>query len=105
METSPRRRHAPVGVMAGVGLYALDNNVQRLSEDHHKARRFADTLRRVPGVRVIPEGDVTNIVLLDLSGTGVEAHALADDLMALGIRLSVEGTFVNGGAKTGHGAA
>ncbi|WP_262368508.1 hypothetical protein, partial [Streptococcus dysgalactiae] len=60
--------------MAGVGLYALDNNVQRLSEDHHKARRFADTLRRVPGVRVIPEGDVTNIVLLDLSGTGVEAH-------------------------------
>lgn len=82
------------GIMAAAGLHALDNNVQRLAEDHDNARRFADTLRGVPGVGVRPEGGTTNIVFLDLSQTGVRAQALADDLLASGIRLGVEGAFL-----------
>jgi len=33
-----------VGVVAAMGLYALENNVERLAEDHHRAKRVAIAL-------------------------------------------------------------
>ena len=40
------------GLLAAAGLYALDNNVARLSEDHHKAEELADRLIRLDMGRV-----------------------------------------------------
>jgi threonine aldolase len=51
------------GSIAAAGLYALDNNVERLAEDHENARALADGLAQLPGVEIDPDAVETNIVL------------------------------------------
>ena len=64
------------GVLAAAGLVALEETPPRLSEDHANARRLAEGLAELPGVRVDPEGVRTNIVLFDVSGTGLAAERI-----------------------------
>jgi threonine aldolase len=58
------------GVLAAAGLVALEETPPRLHEDHANARRLAEGLTELPGVRVDPERVQTNIVIFDVSGTG-----------------------------------
>ncbi|QDZ11060.1 low-specificity L-threonine aldolase [Devosia ginsengisoli] len=52
------------GILAAAGLYALDNNVTRLAEDHRRARRLAEGLAAFPSLNVtMPD---TNIVFVDV---------------------------------------
>jgi threonine aldolase len=52
------------GVLAAAGLYALDNNVARLADDHRRARRLAEGLAAFPSLKVtMPD---TNIVFVDV---------------------------------------
>jgi len=51
------------GIVAAGALYALDHNVERLTEDHARARRLADGLAGVPGIELDPELVETNIVV------------------------------------------
>lgn len=53
-----------VGIIAAAGLYALDNNVSRLVEDHENARALADGLRELGPFR--PNTPETNIVVVDI---------------------------------------
>ena len=56
------------GVLTAACLYALDNNVERLADDHARARRLADGLAEVPGVVLDPGTVETNIVLFEMAG-------------------------------------
>jgi len=56
------------GVLTAACLYALDHNVDRLAEDHARARRLADGLATVPGVVLDPRTVETNIVLFEMAG-------------------------------------
>ena len=47
-----------VGILAAAGLYALDHHVERLADDHRRARRLAEACG------LDPEGVETNIVLV-----------------------------------------
>lgn len=51
-----------VGFLAAAGIYALENNVERLAEDHQKANIIGDTLRSLDYVRKV-EPIETNIVI------------------------------------------
>jgi threonine aldolase len=44
-----------VGLLGAAGLYALEHNVERLAEDHARARRLAEALRAIPRVSVQEE--------------------------------------------------
>lgn len=55
-----------VGILAAAGLYALDHHLDRLAEDHSRARRLAERLAEYPGLAVDPAGVETNIVLVGL---------------------------------------
>lgn len=79
------------GILAAAGLYALDHNVDRLAEDHDNALAFAERAAAIPGVRVDPYPVETNMVFLDVSGTGRSADDIAARLQASGIRIGVEG--------------
>ncbi|HEY0379832.1 MAG TPA: GntG family PLP-dependent aldolase [Pyrinomonadaceae bacterium] len=59
-----------VGVLAAAALVALEESPPRLSEDHANARRLAEGVARIDGVRIDPESVVTNIVLFDITATG-----------------------------------
>jgi threonine aldolase len=55
-----------VGVLAAPGLVALTQMVDRLGEDHARARRLAEGLSTLPGVTLDPKRIRTNIVVLRL---------------------------------------
>lgn len=50
------------GVLAAAGLYALDHHIERLVEDHRRARVLGEGLASVPGFYVERERLVTNMV-------------------------------------------
>ena len=43
------------GIIAAAGVYALDNMVERLVEDHDNAQRLAKGLASIPGIEIDPE--------------------------------------------------
>jgi threonine aldolase len=55
-----------IGFMAAAGIYALDNNVERLAEDHKRAREIGTTLSTLPYVLKVENVD-TNIVIFYLN--------------------------------------
>jgi threonine aldolase len=56
------------GILAAAGLHALEFQRDRLGEDHARARRLAEAVAFLPGIRVTaPE---TNVVMMDVEGTG-----------------------------------
>jgi threonine aldolase len=72
------------GVLAAAASYALDENVDRLAEDHALARRLADGLKGIDGLQV--ETPHTNIVFVDLVGAAREQSAqLLDHLKSKGV--------------------
>ncbi|BBK42193.1 threonine aldolase [Allostella vacuolata] len=61
------------GILAAAGLHALDHHVDRLADDHANARRLGEGLAQLPGVAVDLDSIATNMVYLDVSGTGIDA--------------------------------
>ena len=56
------------GILAAAGLHALNHNVERLSEDHAKARRLARGLAELPGFGVDLDACQTNMVFVVVDG-------------------------------------
>src|SRR5919202_1735535 len=54
------------GIVAAAGLYALDHHVERLADDHARARRLADGLAALPGVDIDAATVETNIVIFSV---------------------------------------
>ena len=54
------------GYLAAACIYALENNVERLSEDHKKAKVLAEELSQVPFIKSIDPVD-TNIIMFHLN--------------------------------------
>lgn len=68
------------GVIAAAALYALQNNVERLAEDHANARRLAAALAEMPHVEMDPAGVDSNLVFFTLTGVdGAEFRARLKD--------------------------
>jgi len=70
-----------IGHMAAAGMYALDNNIHRLTEDHQNATLIADGFRQVEGLGV---RQATNMVWLTPPAEhhdGLTAHLAADGLL------------------------
>ena len=74
------------GIAAAAGLVALDTMVDRIGEDHRRARDLASRLASIPGLRLEPERVETNIILVDVSGTGLTASDLVALLATAGLR-------------------
>ncbi len=55
-----------IGFMAAAGLYALENNVERLAEDHQRAQELAKTLSEQTYVKEV-EPVETNIIIFYLT--------------------------------------
>lgn len=75
-----------IGFMAAPGLYALDHHVDRLAEDHKKAKELAETLKNCSYVSKV-EPTETNIVIFYLSEEISEETFMAE-MEAKNIRLS-----------------
>jgi threonine aldolase len=65
------------GVLAAAGIYALDNNVARLADDHQRARRLAEGLAEIPGIEIDPARVESNIVIFEVPDAEGFCNALA----------------------------
>lgn len=66
-----------VGFMAAAGIYALDNNVERLEEDHRRAKEISEVLRSRPYINKV-EPTETNIVIFYLAESVSEENFISD---------------------------
>lgn len=73
------------GVLAAAGLVALEKMPARLKEDHDNARVLAEGLADTPGIRIDPKKSPTNILVFDISGTGMETAEFSRRLAAKNI--------------------
>ena len=76
------------GILAAAGIYALENNVERLAEDHANAAAMAAGLESVDGLEVDYAGSQTNMVFITLESRG--ADDLTDFLADRGILTTAE---------------
>jgi len=77
------------GIVAAAGLYALDHNVEKLSEDHANARRLGDHIANVPGLELFTPTIESNIVFFDPSGAGLTSKQVHDALLERGVRMGL----------------
>ena len=80
-----------VGILAAAGHYALDKNIERLAEDHARAKKIAAALHTVDSSVVDPAKVETNIVGLELSKIGISAADLAARCKDAGLWISALG--------------
>jgi threonine aldolase len=73
------------GILAAAGLVALEESPQRLHVDHENAKFLAQGLAEIPGIMIDPAKVVTNILFLDVSGTGLTSFEISKRLAAKGV--------------------
>lgn len=78
-----------IGYLAAAGLYALDHNIQRLSEDHRRAKELGSVLEKLPWVSKVEPID-TNILIFSVLQS-VNENLLMDTLKQKGISMSSMG--------------
>lgn len=77
------------GVLAAAGIYALENNISRLADDHENAGKLAEALAETAWAEIDPASIQTNIIYF---GTKEKpAEELADQLTKNGIRCAAAG--------------
>jgi len=73
------------GIIGAAALYALDNNIERLKEDHDNAKFLATGLAEIKGISVEPVE--TNMVFFDVSGLGITPQEFCQKLETKGVQV------------------
>ena len=60
------------GILASAGLYALENNIERLGEDHRRARQFAEAVAEIPDFSINVDNVQSNIVFIGVGKGNTE---------------------------------
>ncbi|MCF7802798.1 MAG: low-specificity L-threonine aldolase [Candidatus Marinimicrobia bacterium] len=68
------------GIIAAGALYAIQNNVERLAEDHQNANRLAEGIAGIDEIGIDPEWVQTNIVIFDVDPAWMTAKELCHKL-------------------------
>lgn len=79
------------GVFAAAGIVALNEMIERLEDDHQNARRLAEGLANIPGIKLDPTTVETNILFFELVNEKITPQALA-------ARLKEQGVLIGAGA-------
>ena len=80
-----------IGLLAAGVHYALDNNIDRLAEDHRRAKEIAVAIASVNPLLIDPSTVETNIVGLDLASLPITATELAQRCRDAGLWISALG--------------
>ncbi|HWL92439.1 MAG TPA: GntG family PLP-dependent aldolase [Phycisphaerae bacterium] len=76
------------GIIAAAGVYALEHHIDRLAEDHEKAKRLARGLAEIPGVEIDLGAVESNIVIIDIAQAKISRAELFEQLIPHGVRFS-----------------
>jgi threonine aldolase len=79
------------GIIAAAGLYALDHNLDRLTEDHVNARTLAEHVARLSGIEMDLATVQTNIIIFRTTPPAPVASLVVDQAKKQGVLLSAFG--------------
>ena len=79
------------GIIAGGAIYALENHIERLADDHANARTFAEAISRIDGINVDLEGVESNLVFFSVNPEIGDASQLSAALRERGVRIGAMG--------------
>lgn len=79
------------GIIAAGALHALDNHIDRLERDHHKAQRLAEAIEESSCLSLPYGRPDTNIVLFDVSTTAGTSAAVVQQLAERDIQVFAVG--------------
>lgn len=79
------------GIIAAACEYALDHHVARLADDHANAKRLAEAIAGIAGLRIDPQAVETNLVYFDVTAPHLDAERLCARLLAEGVRMGPMG--------------
>ena len=82
------------GMLAAAGIVALEQMVERLADDHARARELATGLHRLDATLVDLQSVETNIVRVDVAASGRDAAYWSEQLAHRGVRVSPAGAHV-----------
>ena len=74
------------GILAAAGIVAIEQQRERLVEDHEHARLLAESIANNPNIKVNMDAVQTNMVRLDVSPSGQDARAVQDALESRGLK-------------------
>ena len=80
------------GILAAAGLYALEHHVERLNDDHRRAKTIAKALQESGWAQVDMEGVQTNVIFFTVPG--FNTHEIITQLAQVGILANNEGSIV-----------
>ena len=75
------------GIIAAAGIVALEQMVDRITDDHRNARRLAEGIARIEGLSIDLTRTQTNIVYFELATERLAADRLATELGKKGVKL------------------
>jgi threonine aldolase len=78
------------GIIAAGGVFALRHHVKRLADDHVNAKRLAEGLAALPGIKLDPATVETNLVFFDLTGS-LDASTAVERMLGHGVRMGALG--------------
>ena len=76
------------GILAAAGRIALEQGPQRLAQDHANAKFLAEGLARVDGIKIDSATVQTNILMCEVSDTGMTSYELSQKLAAQNVLAS-----------------
>jgi threonine aldolase len=79
------------GIIAAAALYAMENNIERLADDHQNAQIIAEAITDTPGLRLESAQVETNLVWFEADADLGSAKEIAARLKEKGLLVSVSG--------------
>lgn len=81
-----------VGVLAAAGIVAMEEMVDRLVEDHQKAKDLAEALAGIPGINLEKSSPNTNMVYIGIDPEQkLDAKMLSEGLKKQGVLVGITG--------------
>lgn len=79
------------GMMAAAAIYALENNIERLKEDHDNAQAFAREIAQIDGIRLKVSDVESNLVFFEIDPELGTSAQLSSRLLQQGIKINPSG--------------
>lgn len=74
-----------VGILAAAGLIALDESLPKIEQDHKNAKRLAEGVVNLKGIKINLETVQTNIVIFDVSEAELSSNEICEKLQETNI--------------------
>lgn len=75
------------GILAAAAIYAVENHVVRIAEDHRRAKILGEFIRNLPGIEFDPESLQTNIVIFNVKNSGMSGQQVVELLARRGVKM------------------